>query len=46
MHIIFDLSEVFIAGLIGAEKEISRDLQIPEKEIVKGLTCAADRWLG
>jgi putative hydrolase of the HAD superfamily len=37
MHIIFDLSEVIISGLIGAEKEISRDLQIPEKDIVKGL---------
>lgn len=37
MHIIFDLSEVFIAGLIGAEEEISRDLQIREKDIVKGL---------
>jgi len=37
MHIIFDLSEVFIAGLIGAEKEISRELGIPEADIVKAL---------
>jgi putative hydrolase of the HAD superfamily len=37
MHIIFDLSEVFISGLIGAEQEIARDLHIPEKEIATGL---------
>ena len=37
MHIIFDLSEVFIAGLIGAEQEISRELSILEADIVKAL---------
>ena len=37
MHIIFDLSEVFIAGLIGAEKEISRELDTSEADVVRGL---------
>ena len=32
--IIFDLSEVLIAGLVGIEKELSRVLPIPEHEIL------------
>jgi FMN phosphatase YigB (HAD superfamily) len=38
--IIFDLSEVLIAGLVGIEKELSRELAVPEQEI---LPCFADR---
>jgi FMN phosphatase YigB (HAD superfamily) len=37
--IIFDLSEVLIAGLVGIEKELSRELAIPEQEI---LPCFVD----
>ncbi|HEY45102.1 MAG TPA: HAD-IA family hydrolase [Anaerolineae bacterium] len=32
--VIFDLSEVLIPGLVGVEKELSRYLGIPEKEIL------------
>ena len=32
--IIFDLSEVLIAGLVGVEKELSRELSVPENEIL------------
>jgi FMN phosphatase YigB (HAD superfamily) len=32
--IIFDLSEVLIAGLVGIEKELSRQLLVPEEEIL------------
>ena len=32
--IIFDLSEVLIAGLVGIEKELSQELPIPEHEIL------------
>lgn len=37
--IIFDLSEVLIAGLVGIEKELSRELAVPEQEI---LPCFVD----
>jgi len=37
--IVFDLSEVLIAGLVGIEKELSRELAVPEREI---LPCFAD----
>jgi FMN phosphatase YigB (HAD superfamily) len=37
--IIFDLSEVLIAGLVGIEKELSRELAVPEQEI---LPCFLD----
>ena len=33
-HIIFDLSEVLIAGLVGIERELSRTLPVPEEEIL------------
>jgi len=32
--IIFDLSEVLIAGLVGIEKELSQELPLPEDEIL------------
>jgi FMN phosphatase YigB (HAD superfamily) len=38
--IVFDLSEVLIAGLVGIEKELSRELAIPEQKI---LPCFADK---
>lgn len=34
--IIFDLSEVLIAGLVGTEKALSRELSLPEQEILSG----------
>jgi FMN phosphatase YigB (HAD superfamily) len=40
--IIFDLSEVLIAGLVGIEKTLSLELPVPEDEI---LPCFAGRWL-
>jgi FMN phosphatase YigB (HAD superfamily) len=39
--IIFDLSEVLIAGLVGIEKQLSHDLLVPEDEI---LPCFAGNW--
>ena len=32
-YIIFDLSEVLIAGLVGVEKALSRELRVPEDSI-------------
>jgi FMN phosphatase YigB (HAD superfamily) len=40
--IIFDLSEVLIAGLVGIEKQLSRELPVPEDEI---LSCFGGDWL-
>ena len=37
--IVFDLSEVLIAGLVGIEKELSQELAVPEQEI---LPCFVD----
>jgi FMN phosphatase YigB (HAD superfamily) len=37
--VIFDLSEVLIAGLLGVEKALSRELSLPPQEI---LTCFMD----
>jgi hypothetical protein len=36
-YIIFDLSEVLIAGLVGVEKVLSRELRVPEDSIWPGL---------
>jgi 2-haloacid dehalogenase len=35
-YIIFDLSEVLIAGLIGVEKMLSQELFVPDEEILPG----------
>ncbi|UCC65186.1 MAG: HAD-IA family hydrolase [Anaerolineae bacterium] len=40
--IIFDLSEVLISGLVGIEKVLSRELALPEDEI---LPCFVGNWL-
>jgi len=32
--IIFDLSEVLIAGLVGIEKALAQELPVPENEIL------------
>ena len=39
--IIFDLSEVLIAGLVGVERQLSHELLVPEDEI---LPCFAGNW--
>jgi FMN phosphatase YigB (HAD superfamily) len=39
--IIFDLSEVLIAGLVGIEKQLSHELLVPEDGI---LPCFAGNW--
>ena len=40
--IIFDLSEVLIAGLVGIERELARELPLPEEVI---LPCFGGPWL-
>ena len=40
--IIFDLSEVLIAGLVGVEEELSRVLPVPKEQI---LPCFGGDWL-
>jgi len=41
-HVIFDLSEVLIAGLVGIEKKLSGELGVPEDKV---LPCFAGSWL-
>jgi FMN phosphatase YigB (HAD superfamily) len=41
-YLIFDLSEVLIAGLVGVEKVLSFELSVPEDEI---LPCFSGGWL-
>jgi HAD superfamily hydrolase (TIGR01509 family) len=40
--IMFDLSEVLIAGLVGVEKELSQVLPVPEEQILR---CFGGDWL-
>jgi FMN phosphatase YigB (HAD superfamily) len=40
--IIFDLSEVLIAGLVGVEEELSQVLPVPQEQI---LPCFGGNWL-
>jgi HAD superfamily hydrolase (TIGR01509 family) len=40
--IIFDLSEVLIAGLVGVEEELSQVLPVPEEQILR---CFGGDWL-